>query len=105
MARTPAEVLEHVGEIIGTRGADHGDYAENMNTCADLQSSFVGWRLQGSQAAIQVALLKLSRIKCGGYNIDDYEDAVGYLAIATALAEAEEEERPSGPERTLRVLR
>lgn len=104
MARTPSEVLEKVRTTIAERGRQHGNYVENLNNIADLQSSFLGQRLQGSQAAISTALLKVSRIACGSFNIDDYEDAIGYFAIAAALAEAEEE-RAGGPKQGLRVLR
>ena len=104
MSRTPAEILEKVIATIAERGLQHGDYVENMNNTADLMSSFLAPRLEGSQAAVSLALLKISRMTCGGYNSDDFEDAVGYLAIAAALAEAEAE-RSGGPERTLRVLR
>ena len=106
MARTPAEILERAADIISDRGAHHGNYVENMDNIADLWSSFIGMRLTGPQAAVMLALVKVSRMHCGGkegFDIDDYEDAVGYLAIATAVAETEKEPT-RGPDGKLRVL-
>mgnify|MGYP003143647180 CR=1 FL=1 len=107
MARTPADILGLVATIISDRGEHHGDYVENMDNIADLWSSFIGLRLTGSQAAVMLALVKVSRMHCGGkegFDIDDYEDAVGYLAIAAAVAETEKEPT-GGPDGKLRVLR
>ena len=98
---TPDEVLEKTRAIILERGQHHGNWRSNMDNIADLWSSFLGRRVSGDQVAVMLGLVKVSRMAIGNYNTDDYEDAVGYFAIAAACAEPEETE-PDGNVRPLR---
>ncbi len=103
-ARTPTSILEEVIRIIFERGKTHGNYDHSMRSISDLwhAADRRNRRLPSEDVALKMALVKLGRMDGGTFNMDDYLDAIGYLAIAAALA-AEKEvqnivDRPSDTE-------
>jgi hypothetical protein len=40
--------------------------------------------------AVMMVLVKVSRMACGAPNMDDYEDLIGYGALAAALAQKDD---------------
>ena len=85
--RTPADVLSDVASIIATRGELHGNWDENMTCIARLWSSYLGQQVEAHNVGVMLALVKVGRMAGGTFNRDDYDDLVGYAAIAAAIAE------------------
>jgi hypothetical protein len=56
-----------------------------MTSAAALWSTYTGKRLEAHDVAVMLGLLKISRMTGGDYAPDDYDDLVGYAAIAAAL--------------------
>ena len=86
--RTPGDVLADVASIIATRGESHGNWDENMTCIARLWSAYLGQPLQleAREVGVMLALVKVGRMAGGTFNRDDYDDLVGYAAIAAAIA-------------------
>nr|BAR32584.1 hypothetical protein [uncultured Mediterranean phage uvMED] len=87
---TPEQVLRDAADIVSSRGETHGDWRENMTNTAELWSSFLRQPITPEQVCTMMVLVKVSRIACGKFNIDDYKDVLGYGAIAGALVSGEE---------------
>lgn len=80
--------------IIKSRNETYGDPELNLdNTWSIFHAVSRGHRFSQRPSAEKAALfliaVKLSRIVCGSYNADNYEDLVGYAAIAGEAAERE----------------
>jgi hypothetical protein len=85
MTSTPAQVLFDVAELIEKRGHTHGDWRGNMTAAAVLWSTYIGKPIAAHDVAVMLALLKVTRMTAGEHEPDDYDDLVGYAAIAAAL--------------------
>jgi hypothetical protein len=75
--------------IEGTRNDQHGAREKSHAEIAKLWTWWTGFPIDAHDVAIMMTLLKLSRIKTGGYNRDSYVDGEGYLAIAAELRKTE----------------
>jgi len=88
---TPTELLDAVKLILTQRGKDHGNYRANMRTISKLwaeSSGTDGQSLDEIDVAINLALVKIARRKTSEtHNLDNYLDAIGYIAIAGSIAE------------------
>ena len=77
--------------------AEHGNYA-NMQCIAMLKDAY--HRFAGAKHskehdhAIEMTLVKIARIATGEYNDDHYNDAIGYLRIASNIQIAERTAQP-----------
>ena len=83
---TPADVLSDVASIIATRGESHGNWDDNMTCIAGLWSAYLGQPVEAHNVGVMLALVKVGRMAGGTFNRDDYDDLVGYAAIAAAIA-------------------
>jgi hypothetical protein len=88
---TPDDVLQDAAETVRSRGGTHGDWRENMQNTADLWSAYLQQPIAAEQVAVMMVLVKVSRMACGAPNIDDYQDLIGYGALAAALVYGEED--------------
>lgn len=85
-----SEILNTAASLVsGDRNVTHGHPGAQLGLCADLWSTYGHVELKGADVAIAMALSKISRMACGKFNIDDYVDACGYIAIAGELAGAD----------------
>jgi hypothetical protein len=93
VAPPPSEAwatLQDAANLIeGTRNVQHGAREKCHAEIAKLWTWWTGFSLDAHDVAIMMTLLKLSRIKTGGYNRDCYVDGEGYLAIAAELRKTE----------------
>lgn len=90
----PSIKLEKINGIIKSRGVSHGGWQENMDNTAAFWSHFLGIQISSWQVCVMLCLLKVSRMTSGGkFNIDDFDDHVGYAAMAAACAENEKKEK------------
>ena len=77
------KILMQAGSLIaGTRNDQHGERKQNFRTIAELWSPLLGIKVTPAQVALCMALLKIARAKNGAFNIDDYIDGAGYMALA-----------------------
>ena len=85
---TPGDLLKQVAEILEERGKTHGDYFENMTTIAHLWNADPNAAdFSASDVAISLAQVKLARRMNGAaHNLDNYIDAIGYIAIGCVIA-------------------
>jgi hypothetical protein len=80
------QILNDAANLIdGDRNVQHGDRAHCHGEIAKLWTWWTGFQIDAHDVAIQMALLKIARVKTGAYNKDCYVDACGYLAIAGEL--------------------
>ena len=87
--RTPGEILSDIADLVTEREEDHGNWLVNMETAAELWSVVLGGRVRGDQVANCLLQLKIARQITSG-KTDDYDDAIGYAALAAAWFEHEE---------------
>ncbi len=94
------EIAERAaGLVSGDRNHTHGEAKRNHANIAAFWSAYLQARFAGKHcitvtphdAACMMALLKIARTLTGAHNSDDYVDAVGYAAIAGAIAESDAE--------------
>lgn len=76
------DLLDQCKEIIGARKG-HGDVT--FGHMAQMASAYLGIALTAEDAAILMALFKLSRIKCGSQNPDNYIDGANYILIGGSM--------------------
>ena len=85
------EILETAASLVGgDRAETHGDMRAVHRDAARMWSLYIGRPIDARDVAVMMALLKIVRQKHGRFNLDDYIDGAGYLAIAGALAEPDE---------------
>ena len=82
------DILDEAGRIRGNRGAIYGHPYINHRRIADLWSAYLGFPITPDQAAICMALVKVSRLAetPGHRGRDGYVDGVAYLSLAAQLA-------------------
>jgi hypothetical protein len=89
---TPDEMLRAAADTVRVRGGTHGDWRDNMENTAELWSAYLKQPIAAEQVAVMMVLVKVSRMTCGALkNLDDFDDLVGYGALAAALAYGEED--------------
>jgi len=81
-----ARTLIKAAQLIdGDRNDQHGDRHESFESAALVWSWWLGIEVTKHDAAIMLQLLKISRIKTGEHNEDDYTDSAAYAALAGEL--------------------
>jgi hypothetical protein len=85
---TAQEVLDEAGAIRAARGSIYGHPFLNHRRIADLWTAYLEIPITPDQAAICMALVKVSRLAetSGHRGRDGYVDAVAYLSLAAQLA-------------------
>tara|TARA_B110000503_G_scaffold80352_1_gene123159 strand:+ start:231 stop:560 length:330 start_codon:yes stop_codon:yes gene_type:complete len=81
--------LKKTEKLVSIDRADkHGDKVENHENIARLWSSYLQNKFKlnlimlPEDVANLMSLLKIARTQAGSFNVDDYIDACGYLAIS-----------------------
>ena len=84
-----SEILKKTEKLVSTDRADkHGDKVENHENIARLWTSYMQNKFKlnliilPEDVANLMSLLKIARTQAGSFNVDDYIDACGYLAIS-----------------------
>jgi hypothetical protein len=84
-----SEILKKTEKLVSTDRADkHGDKVENHENIARMWSSYLQNKFKlnliilPEDVANLMSLLKIARTQAGSFNVDDYIDACGYLAIS-----------------------
>ena len=84
-----SEILKKTEKLVSTDRADkHGDKVENHENIARMWSSYLQNKFKlnliilPEDVANLMSLLKIARTQAGNFNLDDYIDACGYLAIS-----------------------
>ena len=88
---TPDEMLKAAADTVRARGGTHGDWRDNMENTAELWSAYLKQPIAAEQVAVMMVLVKVRRMTCGAVNLDDYDDLLGYGALAAALVYGEED--------------
>ena len=90
----PQDVLNEANTIRASRGSIYGHPYINHRRIADLWSAYLGFPITPDQAAICMALVKISRLAetPGHRGRDGYVDGVAYLSLAAMLATIDPEE-------------
>lgn len=82
-------VLDRTASIVNERGATHGDPLKQHRRLAKLWSAYLDQTVEAHDAAVMLALLKISRIaESVAPPQDSFDDTIGYAAIAAACSEA-----------------
>ena len=82
------EILRTAADLVsGPRAEQHGEVGNVFSTAGEMMAAFGGpsTDMLGGEAIMFMVFLKISRMKHGTFNIDDYIDACGYLALAGQL--------------------
>ena len=84
-----SEILKKTEKLVSTDREDkHGDKVENHENIARLWTSYMqnkfklNLQILPEDVANLMSLLKIARTQAGKFNLDDYIDACGYLAIS-----------------------
>ena len=92
-----SEILKKTEKLVSTDRADkHGDKIENHENIARMWSSYLQNKFKlnliilPEDVANLMSLLKIARTQAGNFNLDDYVDACGYLAISGEIANKRE---------------
>jgi hypothetical protein len=90
------EILAKASELVGgDRQKTHGDKLQNHQNIARLWQAYLDNRRQKDRelsaldAALMMALLKISRTQLGDHNPDDYIDLAGYAGVAGEISSQE----------------
>ena len=88
-----SEILKKTEKLVSTDRADkHGDKVENHENIARMWSSYLQNKTKlnliilPEDVANLMSLLKIARTQAGKFNLDDYIDACGYIAISGEIA-------------------
>jgi len=66
------QIFDEISELISDRGEEHGNFVDNMQGIADLWSNFLDTPINSTQVCTMLCLVKISRITCGKFNLDDF---------------------------------
>ena len=91
---TAQEILDEAGAIRGDRGAIYGHPYINHKRIAQLWTTFLGFPITPDQAAICMALVKISRLAetTGHRGRDGFVDACAYISLAAQLSTTDDRE-------------
>jgi len=92
-----SEILKKTEKLVSKDRADkHGDKIENHENIARLWTGYLQNKFKlnlvilPEDVANLMSLLKIARTQAGNFNLDDYIDACGYLAISGEIANKRE---------------
>ena len=92
-----SEILKKTEKLVSKDRADkHGDKIENHENIARLGTGYLQNKFKlnlvilPEDVANLMSLLKIARTQAGNFNLDDYIDACGYLAISGEIANKRE---------------
>jgi hypothetical protein len=88
MPTTTEELFDNVVKTIHARGVNYGHPISQHKRIAELWSAYLGYPIQPNEVAICMALVKISRQAEDAAYLDNYEDAIAYLAIAKSITDA-----------------
>ena len=81
------EILRTAADLVsGPRKKQHGEVSDVFDTAAALFDIATGASIAPVDGIMFMVCLKIARIRNGNFNIDDYIDACGYLALAGQLS-------------------
>ena len=86
------KLFDEVVKTIHARGESYGHPYYNHKRIAELWSAYIGYPLQPNQVAMCMALVKISRSAEDCENVDNYTDALGYIAISKTVHDAMQDE-------------
>ena len=92
MPTTTEQLLDNVVKTIHARGVSYGHPISQHKRIAELWSAYLGYPIQPNEAAICMALVKISRSAEDCENVDNYTDALGYIAISKTVHDAMQDE-------------
>lgn len=70
------------------RAAEHGDALDNFQTTAAYWNAHLGVdRIEPHDVAIMMAMLKMARMRQNDENMENYEDACGYMALGGEISQ------------------
>jgi hypothetical protein len=79
-------VLETARNVITVeREGQYGTPADNFGLIASFWTEYLDLEITAHDVSIMMALLKLARIRTGGFNLDNYIDTCGYVALGAEL--------------------
>tara|TARA_B110000858_G_C17626720_1_gene391585 strand:- start:409 stop:702 length:294 start_codon:yes stop_codon:yes gene_type:complete len=82
---TRSEVLDTAKQLItGDRARQYGSAEDNFGCIASMWTAYTGARINASDVANMMALLKIARLRNGSHE-DSSVDGCGYLALAHEL--------------------
>ena len=88
MPTTTEQLFDNVVKTIHARGVSYGHPISQHKRIAELWSAYLGYPIQPNEVAICMALVKISRQAEDAAYLDNYEDAIAYLAIAKSITDA-----------------
>jgi len=91
MTTTTEKLLSDVISTIHERGAVYGHPYYNHKRISELWSAYLDHPISASQAALCMALVKVSRLTETPDHQDSIQDAIAYLSIYKTVLEAEQD--------------
>jgi len=93
MSTTTEKLFDNVIKTIHARGVSYGHPITNHKRIAELWSAYLGYPIQPNEAAICMALVKISRQAEDPTILDNYEDCLAYISIAKTITDAMSDDR------------
>tara|TARA_R100000664_G_scaffold33775_1_gene51960 strand:- start:917 stop:1186 length:270 start_codon:yes stop_codon:yes gene_type:complete len=85
------KALDKVKKLISVeRAIEHGDMHQNFLTISKYWSNHLGVDVSINDVSVMMSLLKIARIKSNKKNLDNYFDAIGYLALSIETLDSKE---------------
>lgn len=84
-----SDYLTEAKAIISDRQADYGHPTDTMQRAARLWSAYLEIPIEAHQVAVCMALMKIAR-SMDGHKVDNWIDALGYVAIAAQSKEGDD---------------
>lgn len=82
------KLFANVTKTIHARGISYGHPITNHKRIAELWSAYLDHPIQPNQVAMCMALVKISRQAEDPSYLDNYEDALAYIAISKNITDA-----------------
>ena len=78
---TTSQILNAASQLVtGDRAEQHGPKFENHCNIARLRLAYLEVEISPVQVTTIMALLKVTRTKCGEFNSDNFMDGAAYIA-------------------------
>ena len=91
-----SEFLAGVAEVVSDRKSNYGEPIDTYTRAAVIANSILGTALTSYDLAVIMHAVKLSRMRTSPHRLDNYTDAVNFLAFAAEFSGAYEP--PKRPE-------